>query len=159
MSFSSNEPSITNQLPLTVNLPDIARGELFQDRLQDIIKEMTLVVNSKEGGLYSLQEKFSSQTYFTIGDPQTFRNVYRKVLDFVNLNSGNIGASATVSFVHGITGVDESAMIYANCTATDGRRFSVVFASVWITGTTAFFTNPIAVALTQCDVVINCLKA
>lgn len=158
MSFSSDNPQITNQLPVTINLPQMDKKELFQERLDKLLKDISNTTNTKTGGLYTLNEFGSSEQYYTQGNPQKFRNVYRKTLDFVNLNGGNIGASASVSFVHGISSVAESAGIYAHCTTTDGRLFTVVYPDVYIDATTAFFTNPDAVALTQCDVVINVLK-
>lgn len=158
MSFSSDNPQIINQVQQTINLPKVSEGPLFQERLEELLRSIANSVNSKEGGLYSLDEKGSSEQFYIQGNPQRFRNVYRKVLDFVNLNGGNIGAGAAVNFAHSITGVAESAGIYAHCTATDGRRFTVVFPDVWIDATNAYFTNPIAVALSQCDVIINVLK-
>lgn len=158
MSFSSDNPLITNQLPQTINLPEIKQGDLFQERLEELLREISNSVNSKEGGLYSLVETGSSELFYTQGSPQRFRNVYRKVLDFIDLNGANIGAGAAVDFPHNIGGVFESAGIYAHCTATDGRRFTIVFPDVWIDGADAFIVNPIAVELTQCDVVINVLK-
>ena len=158
MSFSSDNPIITNQLPQTVNLPKMEEGELFQERLIKLLRDITNSVNSKEGGLYTLNETGSSERFYIQDNPQKFRNVYRKTLDFIDLNGANIGASASVNFAHGITGVQESAGIYAHCTATDGRRFTVVFPDVWIDATNAYFVNPIAVDLTQADVIINILK-
>jgi hypothetical protein len=158
MSFSSDIPIITNQLQQTINLPEIKQGQLFQERLEELLREISNSVNSKEGGLYSLAETGSSELFYTQGNPQQFRNVYRKVLDFIDLNGANIGAGAAVNFPHNIVGVFESAGIYAHCTATDGRRFTVVFPDVWIDGTDAFIVNPIAVELTQCDVILNVLK-
>ena len=158
MSFSSNEPALINQLPQTVNLPNISNGELFQDQLEDMLRNITNNSNGKTGGLYSLQEYYNSNQYYIQGNPQRFRNVYRKVLDFVQENGGNIAGSASVDFAQSITSVQESACIYANCTATDGRIFSVMYPNVYITSTRAYFVNPYTVALSQCDVVIQILK-
>lgn len=158
MSFSNDQPILINQLPITVNLPKVREGELFQIQLENLLRDISNNVNGKEGGLFSLQELYNSQQYYIQGNPQRFRNVYRKVMDFVEENGGNIGASASVSFAHGISSVQESAGIYANCTATDGRRYTVVYPDVYIDSTTAYFTNPYTVALSQVDVVIQILK-
>lgn len=158
MSFSSNDPAIINQLPQTVNLPSLKDPDLFKDQVEDFLRNISNNCNGKEGGLFTLQELYSSQQYYIQGNPQKFRNVYRKVMDFVEENGGNIAGSGSVNFAHGISSVKESATIYANCTATDGRVFTVVFPDVWINSTNAYFSNPIAVDLSQCDVIIQILK-
>lgn len=158
MSFSSDKAILINQLPQTINLPEIKNQELFKDQLENLLRNITNNVNSKEGGLFSLAEQFSSQQYYIQGNPQKYRNVYRKVMDFIDENGGNIAGSASVSFAHGISGIQESAGISANCTATDGRRFTVVYPDVYVDSTTAYFTNPYTVALSQCDVIIQVLK-
>lgn len=158
MSFSSNDPAIVNQIPQTINLPKVGDGDLFQERLEDLLTNIANNCNGKAGGLYTLNEKFSSEQYYKQNDPNNFRNVYRKTIDFVQENGGNIGPSATISFPHGISQVQESAMIYANCTATDGRRFTCVFPDVWVDSSDAHFVNPIAQNLSQVDVVICVLK-
>jgi hypothetical protein len=157
MSFSSDNAQITNQLPQTINLPSI-KDPIFIERLEELLRNISNSSNQKQNGLYTLEEKGSSEQYYIQGNPQRFRNVYRKVLDFVNLNGGNIGAFSLVSFSHGISNVQESAGIKAHCTATDGRHFTVVFPDVWIDATDAFFDNPIGVTLSQVDVVIPVLK-
>lgn len=158
MTFSSDIPAISNQAPQTINLPDLDKPELFQERLEQLLRYMNDAINAKEGGLYTLNETITSEQYYIQSNPQKFRNVYRKTFDFVFLNGANIGAGAAVNFPHNITSLLESAFIYANCTATDGRRFSVVFPDVWADSTDAFFVNPIAVTLSQCDVILNVLK-
>jgi hypothetical protein len=52
-------------------------------------KKVIDVVNTKEGGVYSLQEQSTFQKYYNENDPQSTRNVYRKVFSFGRLpNSG-----------------------------------------------------------------------
>jgi hypothetical protein len=158
MSFSSDNSQITNQAEETINLPSLKDGELFQDRLTKLLRNITNTVNSKGGGLYSLEERGSSERYYKTDNPQQFRNVYRKVFDFVSLNGANIGASEALHFPHEITGAKESAMIYANCTASDERRFTAVFPDCWIDDSDVYFTNPVTVELLQCDLIVNILK-
>lgn len=158
MSFSSNEPALINQLPQTVNLPDSKNPELFKDQLEDLLRNITNNCNGKTGGLYSLQEYYNSNQFYIQDNPQRFRNVYRKVMDFVQENGGNVAGSASVDFAHGISSVKQSAGIYAHCTATDGRIFTCVYPDIYITDTRAYFTNPYTVALSQVDVVIEVLK-
>jgi len=159
MSFSSDQPLVVNQVPQTITLPPLSKAELFIGKVEDYLKDHAETLNGKEGGLYSQQETYSSQQYFTAGDPQTFRFPYRKCLDFVELNNDvNIGASASIDFAHNITGVFESALIYANCTSTDGRRFSTMGPDIYVDTNRAYFTNPYTVALSQVDMIINVLK-
>lgn len=158
MSFSSDNPQITNQLPVTIDLPTLDQKQLFQERLEKLLKDVSNTVNTKEGGLFTLNETGTSQQFYIQGNPQRFRNVYRKTLDFVNLNGGNIAGGAAVNFPHGISGIVENSMIYASCTTIDGRFFTVVFPNVYLDTTLAYFTNPLGVALTQCDVIANILK-
>lgn len=158
MSFSSDNAAITNQLPNTINLPDLDNKELFVERLEAILKEITDSVNQKDGGLYTKDETASSQQYYNPDDPQEFRNVYRKVFDLIDLNGANVGASASLSYPHEMVGVSGSAMISANCTDSDGKMFTVVYPDVHINEDDLFFTNPVALELLQCDVVINAIK-
>lgn len=158
MSFSSDNSQIINQSQLTINLPSLSNSKLFESVLTDILRSISNSLNSKEGGLYTLEEKGNSEQYYIQGNPQKFRNVYRKVFDFINLNGGNIGSSASINFAHNINSIFQSAGIYANCKSNDGRIFTVVYPDVWADSTNVYFVNPIAVELTQCDVVLNYLK-
>ena len=161
MSFSSDQPTLINQLPQTVNLPTIGDSQLFQDQLEDLLRNISNNCNGKTGGLYTLQEQFNSEQYYQTyvsGQPIKFRNVYRKVMDFIDENGGNIGGSASVDFAHGISSIQESAGIWAHCTSVDGRRFTASGPNIYVTSTRAYFTNPYTAALTQCDLVIQILK-
>ena len=52
-------------------------------------------VNTKESGLFLLQENASFEQWFGTS-PQQNRNGYRTTFDLVALNGGNIGASASL---------------------------------------------------------------
>ena len=158
MSFSNDIPGISNQLPINVNLPPFSHERIFLDKLEDALNQITETLNSKEGGLYSLKEVFSFEQFYKQGDVGATRNSYRKVLDFVNLNAANISASASINFAHGISSVEESSGIYAHCTAENGYRFTVVYPYVYCDASNAYFTNPVAFNLTQCDIILNILK-
>lgn len=161
MSFSSDQPTLINQLPQTVNLPSIKEGHLFQDQLEDLLRNISNNCNGKTGGLFIQQELFNSDQYYKdyeAGKPTAFRNVYRKVIDFIDENGGDIPASASLPFAHGISNIKECATIWANCTATDGTLFTVMYPNAYIDSTTAYFTNPVAVPLSQCDFIIQVLK-
>lgn len=157
MSFSSDGALLINQLPLSQEFPeDDAR---FLETLTLWAKQVASAVNSKEGGLFSLQELFNSHQYFTQGNPNVFRNVYRKTFDLVDLNGGNIGAGATVAFPHNITGLLAATIVYAGCTSVTLTYFSVMGQpSVYLDAVNVNFTNPLGVALNSVLVVAEYLK-
>jgi hypothetical protein len=158
MSFSNDNPAITNQLPQTINLPDLDDKKLFVEKLEDILKEITDTVNQKDGGLYTLNETASSQQYYMPDDPQSFRNVYRKTFNLIALSGDDIAGSDTVSFEHGFNSIEGSAQIYANCTSSDGKYFTVLWPYVWLSDTDVNFVNPTTDILIQVDVVAQILK-
>jgi len=76
---SSDQPLVANQ----VSVPDFPDNfeefiELFEREYQNIVD----AVNSKGGGLYVPEESATFQKYFDSVDPQSTKNVYRKVVDF-----------------------------------------------------------------------------
>lgn len=99
MSFSSDPSSNVNQLPISIEIP----GDLvqMQEILSILLRKITQVVNTKEGGLYTLQEQINFQQYFTEGNPQQFRTVYRTVVNF-----GTLPNAGSKSVPHGIQGID-----------------------------------------------------
>lgn len=117
MSFSSDPAILVNQLPLSVDFP--RDQEKFLEALTLLYKRIANSVNTKEGGLFSLQELYDSQQYFIPTQPNTFRNVYRKVFDMVTLNGGPIAAGATATFAHNIVGIVAPTSIYGGATNSD----------------------------------------
>ncbi len=97
MSFSSNIPSLQNQLPLSVDLPK-DQDEL-RSELNDIYQAIASSVNNKIGGLYVPQEKINSQQYFDATNVQMFKEVYRMVVDF-----GALPNNTSKSVAHNIPG-------------------------------------------------------
>lgn len=157
MSFNSDPATQVNQLPLTVEFP---RDEnRFYEVLTLWAKRITNSINSKEGGLYSLQELFDFKQYFTAGNPNVFRNDYRKTFDITGLHGGNIAGGATVNFPHNIVGLGQGTLIYATCTAVTGLEFTVVFPYFTIDAANINFTNPLpATALSTVIGVAEYLK-
>lgn len=98
MGFSSDNPLIANQLPISFDFPEDGRD--IRDTISLIYKRIANSVNTKEGGLYVPQETFTSQQFFTPGNPQKFRNVYRILVDFGALPAG----AGTKSVPHNING-------------------------------------------------------
>lgn len=161
MAFSSDIPQITNQLPFTINLPEVKTDKIFKQELEHILRYISSSLNQKEAALYTLTEQGSNQQYYIQNNTGQFRNVYRLTMNFVNLNGGNIPVSAIpISFPHNMVGVKQSAGITANCTDTNGTIFTVVYPYVYINATNAFLLNNNASGfpLTQADVIINILK-
>lgn len=159
MSFSSDKPLLSNQLPISIDFPNPDDKE-FNDTLTLTYKRIADSMNSKEGALYLLNELANFRLFYTANNPQITRNSYRKVFDMVILNSGNIGAAAAVSFTHNITGLFNTDLIYASCTSDEAtpKYFTVVYPNTYLDTTKVYFTNPLGVALKQCIVVANYLK-
>lgn len=170
MSFTSDNPLQTNQLPISMEFPEVLDAE-FKNTLEDNLKRVSNVVNSKVGGLYTLQEVAAFRQYFKYDAalpggnpvPQQFRSIYRKVFDMVRLNfeataSLTIGAGATVNFPHNISGLAAATWIYASCHNTGGQFFSLVFPDVWLTSTNVFLTNSSATPLDQAYVIAEYSK-
>lgn len=98
MGFSSDQPMVSNQLVTNFQLPSAKETDLFDERLEKLLEKICDVTNTKEGAVYFLNEIATFQKYYVSGDPQSSRNVYRKVIDF-----GALPNTATKSVAHGVT--------------------------------------------------------
>ncbi len=167
MTFSSNNALQLNQLPLTLNFPKTY--DEFLPIMTLLYKRIVASMNTKEGSLYSLEELGNFNQYFTLNDPLTFRNVYRKVFDVVDENGGPIPAGATVNFAHNITGIVSCTHIYGTATNSDVpvHYLPLPYASstagkvveLYATPTEIFVINGATQsALTQCYVVLEYVK-
>jgi len=102
MSFSSNIPLQSNQLPISINLPTPDHPD-FSDILSLTIKRISDSMNKKEGSLFPLEETANFNQYFKYSDPVNFiadvvnfRGGYRVTFDLIALNAGvAIGAGVT----------------------------------------------------------------
>lgn len=158
MSFSSDNPLQSNQLPISIDF-GLADQDHLLELLETTYKRIANAMNTKEGALYLLQEIATFKQWYTKNNPQVNRNVYRRTFDLVALNGGNIGAGATVAFNHGITTIFNTAITYVCCTSTVPEYFSVMmYPYVFANATQISFTNPSASALTQADFVFEYLK-
>lgn len=101
MSFSSDISGLQNQLDLSVELPENPKDLRYA--LNDIYQSIASTVNTKEGALYVPIEKLTSGQYFTSGNPQLNRAVYRMVVDF-----GALPNAGTKSVAHNISGWDSN---------------------------------------------------
>jgi hypothetical protein len=82
MSFSSDNPLVANQIG-DFDVPETF--EEFSDIFERNYKKVADAMNTKETGLYLLQESATFQQYFKANDPQGNRNIYRKVINFGRL--------------------------------------------------------------------------
>ena len=87
MTFSSDPSLNTNQLPVSIDVNPDEEG--FQSVLLLYLRRVANAVNTKESGLYLLQETANFEQWFG-ATPQQNRNAYRLTLDLVSLNGGPI---------------------------------------------------------------------
>lgn len=93
MTFSSDNSLNTNQLPISLDVdPD---DDHFGETLVLYMRRVANAVNTKESGLYLLQENANFEQWFQTANPQQNRSAYRTTIDLVALNGGNIGAGMT----------------------------------------------------------------
>ena len=93
MTFSSDAALNSNHLPISL---DVNPNEPeFQSILLLYLRRVANAVNTKESGLFLLQENANFEQWFQTANPQQNRNAYRITADLVALNGGNIGAGAT----------------------------------------------------------------
>lgn len=93
MTFSSDPSLNTNQLPISLDVNPKDNG--FQDILLLYLRRVANAVNTKESGLFLLQENANFEQWYQLGNPQQNRSAYRTTIDLVNLNGGNIAAGTT----------------------------------------------------------------
>lgn len=114
------EPTATEgqYLPTDIIIPDNqADLELFLDTF---LKKVADIINAKDNGFYNIVEQLNNQQYFTDGDPQNFRPVYRKIINF-----GALPNSATTSVAHGISTTEDYKFTRIYGTATDPAASSI----------------------------------
>lgn len=93
MTFSSNQSLNTNQLPISLDINPNEND--FESILLLYLRRVANAVNTKESGLFLLQENANFEQWFQTGNPQQNRNAYRTTADLVALNGGNIPVGAT----------------------------------------------------------------
>lgn len=93
MTFSSDNPLNTNQLPISLDVNP--EDKEFNSILLLYLRRIANAVNTKESGLFLLQENANFEQWFTTANPQRNRNAYRVTVDLVALNAGNIPVGAT----------------------------------------------------------------
>ena len=155
---TSSDTALANQAITTINLPSLSDADLFEDRLEELLRSLSTITNTKEAGNYNISEILTFKQYFIANNPQKRRNVYRKSFDLVDLNGGNIAAAATVTFAHGITNLTDSVLIYVSCVTTDPEYFTAVYPDIHLDATNINFTNPHASAVSSAPAVCEYTK-
>ncbi len=114
------EPSgtIGQYIPSDIIIPD--DYDELKRTLDAQLKTNADVTNTKESGFYNIVEQVNNQKYFTDGDTQEFRSVYRKVVNF-----GALPNSATKSVAHGISTTEDFSFTRMYATATDPAAATV----------------------------------
>lgn len=93
MTSSSNQPLNTNQLPISLDVDP--EDKEFGNILLLYLRRVANSVNTKENGLFLLQETANFEQWYQIGNPQQNRNGYRITVDLVMLKGGNIPTGST----------------------------------------------------------------
>jgi hypothetical protein len=105
------QPPFTLEVPLDENITFSEKQEQFLEQLTNEYRKAAKKVNEKERGFYPQElEILNDQRFFTLGDPQNYRSVFRKVFPF-----GAIAAGATLVIAHNIVAFTEMTRVYATC--------------------------------------------
>jgi hypothetical protein len=98
---SSDNPLNTNQLPISLDVnPEESN---YQNILLLYLRRVANAVNTKESGLFLLQENASFEQWYQTANPQQNRNGYRITADLVLLKGGNIPTGSTSLVLSTIT--------------------------------------------------------
>lgn len=118
MSFNSAPSTQINQLPLSISFPD--DDDAFLEALTLLLKRFATTINTKEAALYNLFELVNNQQYFNINDTQSFRPVYRTVVNFGALpNAGVKSVPHNIAF----TSTYSATRIYGAASNTTGLTY------------------------------------
>ncbi len=85
MTFSSDNALNTNQVPISLDVNPEEKD--FQSTLILYLRRIANSLNTKESGLFLLQENAPFEQWYQIGNPGQNRNAYRLTIDLVYLNN------------------------------------------------------------------------
>jgi hypothetical protein len=180
MSSSISDSALSvNQLPISLEFSK--DSERFHEALNAYVRRVANVMNTKEGGLYSLAEQYSFSQYYISIDPTSnnpiFKNVYRTTYDMVALNGGSIAAGTTFSTPHNIplptpTSLLNGTRIFGSATNSDlgmngPQRLPLPYASNTANNNIEIYFDNVNVtiivgaaqsALTYCTIVLEYTK-
>lgn len=166
MTFSSDIPLNTNQLPISLDVNPQENG--FQDILLLYLRRVANAVNTKESGLFLLQENANFEQWYQIGNPGQNRNAYRTTVDLVFLNGGNIPVGSTSLVLSTttqpplITGYLYPVQGFGGAVDTGGLSYFLNDPSIYVryqnSTNTIIIQNNSGNALTWCEFVLEYLK-
>lgn len=166
MTFSSDVALNTNQLPISLDVNP--EDEDFENILLLYLRRVANSVNTKESGLFLLQENASFEQWYQTGNPQQNRNGYRVTADLVYLNGGNIPTGSTSIVLSSstqpmnINGYLYPVQGFGGAIDTSGVSYFLNDPSVYFrynnSTNTIVITNNSSNALTWCVVVMEYLK-
>ena len=115
---SNDNAAVTNQLPLDAEFEGDEKN--FRGALTQTYRKIANTVNTKTGGLFIPSETANSEQYFTDGNPQQLRNVYRMTVDF-----GPLPNATTKSVPHNISFTSEATAtrIYGEASSSSTGQF------------------------------------
>ncbi|NJL55092.1 hypothetical protein HC928_07805 [bacterium] len=128
-------------LPTTMYFPN--KEEELLNRITKFYTDVSSRLNIKQIGIFDLFENLSGQQWFTVGDPQTKRQVFRTVFQI-----GAIATGATSTTPHGLSGFTAFTHIYGTCITDVVDYRTIPYASA-----TALNTQ-IQLAVTATNIVI-----
>jgi hypothetical protein len=122
MAFSSDAPLVSNQLPISFEIPKDPKN--LVEVLELLYKRIADAVNRKEGSLYQRQEVATFQQYypFSVTDGTfRFRPIYRRTVDF-----GMLPNAGTKSVAHGIAFTSQFTTTRIYGSATDPTNLTYI---------------------------------
>ncbi len=134
---SSYEPPLTETIDFSEDL------EVLLRQLDEAYKKVARKVNNKERALYPLLEIINDQQFFTSGNPQKYRSVFRKVFEV-----GAIAAGATLNTAHNIDTIGTITRLYGMALTAVPDERPMPFADVTLV------TNQILLARNGVNIVI-----
>lgn len=168
MGFSSDNPLLLNQLPLSIDFPtDPVDLQMIQSTAY---KKTVDAINTKEGGLYLEQELGSFIQYFpTSPSPTSSQSLILRPGYRMTVDMGPIPSGATVSQAHGIDVATVTAVtrMYGGALSVGPFLLPIPYASSTPNLNIELFADATNVTvkngagqnnLTQCYVVIEYLK-
>jgi hypothetical protein len=138
------QPQYTLETPLEENISFAEEFPEFLIQITKVYRDIALKVNNKERAFYpSNLEIMNDQQFFTTGNPQSYRRVFRKVFSF-----GAIAAGATLNIAHGITGITVFTRIYGTTiTAVPDDRPLPYVDAIAVTNQTSVLRNGINIVI------------
>jgi len=139
MSFSPID-SKGNFVDTSILFPD--EEKQFKYVLRDNHFTIATAINNREISMYPLQEILCGKLYYTDGNPQKFRDVFRKTFKL-----GAIPAGTTKTIPHGVSGITEMLPILGDAKSST-RFFNLPYPAIVL-------AEVIEVYATSTDIIIK----